>query len=69
MRINPIFVMSKGNNNNLKLKTMTKEEVYKLATVENQIINDNGNRIEFANGDVYAKQSITNLYRKVKVYF
>lgn len=61
--------MSKGTNNNLKLKIMTKEEVYKLATVENQIINDNGNRIEFANGDVYAKQSITNLYRKVKVYF
>lgn len=48
---------------------MTKEEVYKLATVENPIINDNGNRIEFANGEVYAKQSISNLYRKVKVYF
>ena len=47
---------------------MTKEEVYKLATVENPIINDNGNRIEFANGDMYAKQSITNLYRKVKVH-
>lgn len=48
---------------------MTKEEVYKLATVENPIINDSGNRIEFANGDVYAKRSITNLYRKVKIYF
>ena len=48
---------------------MTKEEVYKLETAENPIINDNGNRIEFSNGDVYAKKSITNLYRKVKVYF
>lgn len=48
---------------------MTKEEVYKLATIENPVINDNGNRIEFANGEIYAKQSITNLYRKVKVYF
>lgn len=47
---------------------MTKEEVYALATVENPIINDSGNKIEFANGDVYAKQSITNLYRKVKVF-
>lgn len=48
---------------------MTKEEVYRLATINNPITNDNGNRIEFANGEVYAKQSITNLYRKVKVYF
>lgn len=48
---------------------MTKEEVYQLATSQNPVINDNGNRIEFANGDVYAKQSISNLYRKVKVYF
>ena len=48
---------------------MTKEEVYNLETVANPIINDNSNRIEFADGDVYAKQSITNLYRKVKVYF
>lgn len=47
---------------------MTKEEVYPLATLENPVINDNGNKIEFANGDVYAKQSITNLYRKVNVY-
>lgn len=48
---------------------MTREEVYKLATIENPVINDNSNRIEFANGEIYAKQSITNLYRKVKVYF
>ena len=47
---------------------MTKEEVYKLATVENPIINDNGNRIEFANGDVYAKQYASCLYRRVKVF-
>lgn len=47
---------------------MSKEEVYKLATDENPIVINNGNRIEFANGDVYAKQSITNLYRKVKVF-
>lgn len=48
---------------------MTKEEVCKLATAENPIINCCGNKIEFANGDVYAKQSITNQYRKMKVYF
>ena len=48
---------------------MTKEEVYKLATIINPITIIVGNRIEFANGEVYVKQSITNLYRKVKVYF
>ena len=47
---------------------MKKEEVYKLATVENPVINDNGNKIEFSNGDVYVKQSIPNLYKKVKVF-
>ncbi len=47
---------------------MKKEEVYKLATVENPVINDNGNKIEFSNGDVYVKQSITNLYKKAKVF-
>lgn len=47
---------------------MTKEDVYKLATAENPIINDNGNRIEFANGEVYAKQSITGEYRKAKIF-
>lgn len=47
---------------------MTREEVYALATIENPIINDSGNKIEFANGEVYAKQSITNLYCKVKIF-
>lgn len=47
---------------------MTKKEVYELVTVKNPIINDNGNRIEFANGDVYVKHSITNLYHKAKVF-
>lgn len=46
---------------------MTREEVYALETSENLIINDNGNKIEFTNGDIYVKQSITNLYRKVKI--
>lgn len=45
---------------------MTKEEVYKLASINNPIINDNGNRIEFENGDCYAKDSISKLYHKVK---
>ena len=47
---------------------MKKEEIYAMATEENPIVNDNGNRIEFLNGEVYAKQSITNLYAKVKIY-
>lgn len=46
---------------------MKKEEVYALATVDNSIIVDNGNKIEFSNGDVYVKDSISKLYRKVKV--
>lgn len=47
---------------------MKREEVLALATVANPVINDNGNKIEFANGECYVKQSITNLYRKVKVF-
>lgn len=52
----------------MKTSSMTKEEVYSLATVENPIINDTSNKIEFANGDVYAKQSITGEYRKAKIF-
>lgn len=33
---------------------MTKEEVLKLESEDNRIINCTGNKIEFANGDVYA---------------
>lgn len=47
---------------------MKKEDVIKLATTENPIINLTGNKIEFANGDVYAKDSATGLYYKAKIY-
>lgn len=46
---------------------ITKEEVYKLASINNPIINDNGNRIEFENGECYAKDTFTKLYHRVKV--
>ena len=36
---------------------MTKEEVLKLESEDNRIINCTGNKIEFANGDVYAMSS------------
>ena len=38
---------------------MTKEDVLKLETEENRIINCTSNKIEFSNGDVYAKTYIT----------
>lgn len=44
----------------------SKEEIYAMATVANPIINDNGNRIEFANGEIYAKDIFKESYRKVK---
>lgn len=47
---------------------MKKEEVYALATDENCIVIDNGNRIEFADGTIYVKQSGTDLYRKARLY-
>lgn len=47
---------------------MTKKEVYALATTENPIICDNGNKIEFANGDTYVKDSITKKYVKVRIF-
>ena len=47
---------------------MTKEEVYALATDTNPIINDNGNRIEFNNGEVYVKDTFSKLYHKAKIY-
>lgn len=43
----------------MKQNEMTKNDVLALATTENPIINNSGNKIEFANGEVYAKQSIT----------
>ena len=45
---------------------MTKEDVLKLETEENRIINCTSNKIEFSNGDVYAKRSLIDLYYKVK---
>lgn len=47
---------------------MKKEEVFKLETEENRIINCTGNKIEFSNGDVYAKQYPSGLYYKVKCF-
>ncbi len=48
---------------------MTKEDVLKLETDENRIINCTSNKIEFSNGDVYAKRSLnSDLYYKVKCF-
>lgn len=47
---------------------MTKEEVLKLESEDNRIINCTGNKIEFSNGDVYAMRSPSGLYYKVKCF-
>lgn len=47
---------------------MTKEDVLKLETEENRIINCTSNKIEFSNGDVYTKRSLSDLYYKVKCF-
>lgn len=47
---------------------MKKEEVIKLATPENPITVIAGNKIEFANGDVYALNFSTGLYYKAKCF-
>lgn len=48
-------------------KTMTKEEIIKEYEQNGfHLINDAGNKIEFNNGDTYAKDFQTGLYRKVK---
>lgn len=47
---------------------MTKEEVLKLESEDNRIINCTGNKIEFANGDVYAMSSPGRLFYKVKCF-
>lgn len=47
---------------------MKREDVIKMETAENPIINLAGNKIEFANGDVYAKNSADGLYYKVKCF-
>lgn len=47
---------------------MEREDVLKLETPENPIINCAGNKIEFANGEVYAKNSQNGLYYKVKCF-
>lgn len=46
---------------------MTEQQVLALATFDNPIINRAGNKIEFANGDVFVKDSFTGLYRKAKI--
>ena len=46
---------------------MTKEDVLKLETEENRIINCTSNKIEFSNGDV-SKRSLSDLYYKVKCF-
>lgn len=52
----------------MKDKTMTENEVLKLATEENPIINNAGNKIEFKDGTTYSKDFRTGLYRKVKIF-
>lgn len=47
---------------------MNREEVIKLETAENRIINCAANKIEFANGDVYAMRSPNGLFYKVKCF-
>lgn len=47
---------------------MKREDVIKLETADNRIINCTGNKIEFANGDVYAMSSPSGLYYKVKCF-
>ena len=48
---------------------MRKEDVLKLETEDNRVINCTNHKIEFANGDVYAKSSLReDLYYKVKCF-
>lgn len=47
---------------------MEREEVIKLETENNKIINCAVNKIEFANGDVYAMRSPSGLFYKVKCF-
>lgn len=47
---------------------MEREEVIKLETAENRIVNCTGNKIEFTNWDVYAMRSPGGLYYKVKCF-
>lgn len=47
---------------------MTENEVLQLATKENPVINNAGNKIEFKDGTTYAKDFRTGLYKKVKNY-
>lgn len=46
---------------------MTREEVLALASEDNPIVNATGNKIEFADGTTYARESF-GIYRKVKNY-
>lgn len=47
---------------------MTESQVLELATIENPVINNAGNKIEFKDGTTYAKDIFSGLYRKVKIF-
>lgn len=48
---------------------MKKEEIIKEYQEKGfRLINDAGNKIEFSNGDTFAKDFQTGLYRKVKTF-
>ena len=47
---------------------MTRDEVLALATSENPVINNTGNKIEFADGTCYAISLPSNKFHKVKTY-
>lgn len=47
---------------------MTREQVLALATDENPVINNTGNKIEFKDGTCYAIQMPYGTFRKVKCF-
>lgn len=47
---------------------MTESEVMALATAENPVISNAGNKIEFKDGTCYAKRVPEMKYYKVKVF-
>ena len=47
---------------------LSEECVLDMVTEKRRIINKAGNKIEFSDGTVYAKQSHTGLFRKVKTF-
>lgn len=47
---------------------MTREEVLALATEENYVVNNTGNKIEFADGTCYAMRMPGHDWHRVKVF-